>query len=594
MSRRSTALVLLVALAVSLVYIVEQVPFEPTGLATEWERPTRLDLPSEWRTSTTQLLHTSWIELPAEAGYSELPLMELGELNRSKLYASAWTAALLRQVNMHPDPETVQSLAPWLRQLVENNFVMDDGFPQLQNLYLYHLLRSSLGQLVDCSACLATLHSLQDSSGLFRWAPDEPPDLAATQVAVELLVALNAGDEIVSVTRKKLQELLETKDWTMTTTPMTLMNETAPLLIASQQLGLQLPPAAVHYIRNLSQQVPAQGMDPLSIEVLLQLAKLNLLIGERLELPLDFREKVKEIRRPEGGYALAANQDLDPQYTYKIQELIELVYGEHPTPEAASWADSLFYGDSWYAGRSLKPNVKDTYYGLMVAELLGETVPNRDKVIRFLRRRVQELIATDIANAVQPKISEELYFAVSGLTLLSANDWPAGTKEWLERALDLATAQGSDGDLRVLRNLTGTAHQIGVRLSSPTRDRVIELLRKQTPIQRAEIEQAYLVAEIALAVDLPIDHLRATPVVETALQTLDHSPTDQAPITLFSWFRTVQMLRILDSARAQSLLPQAHEFVMARMDSGSGIAPTQDLPPSLRSTAEGLMLLSLR
>ncbi|MEW6448765.1 MAG: hypothetical protein AB1426_11915 [Bacillota bacterium] len=126
------------------------------------------DLPLAWHQATGRLVDSAWVCRSGKAGYAEPPDFPIGQVTKEKLYASAWTAALLRQVNETVSPNVLALLDPWLDQLAQQEFSFSDGFPKLHNLYLYYLLQTSLGKTVNKAACLRVLPKLRHSSGLYR------------------------------------------------------------------------------------------------------------------------------------------------------------------------------------------------------------------------------------------------------------------------------------------------------------------------------------------------------------------------------------------------------------------------------------------
>jgi len=126
-------------------------PSEKATVANSMVKEIPAELPLEWHQTAGKLLDSAWVSGPEEAGFAEPPDVQLGQVTKDKLYASAWTAALLGQANETVSSDILALLHPWLDQLVQQEFNFPGGYPRLHNLYLYHQIQTSLDQPVDNS-----------------------------------------------------------------------------------------------------------------------------------------------------------------------------------------------------------------------------------------------------------------------------------------------------------------------------------------------------------------------------------------------------------------------------------------------------------
>lgn len=119
-------------------------PAEKAAVTSPSVRTIYTDLPPEWRLATSRFVDSAWVCRSGEAGYIEPPVVPIGQVTKEKLYASAWTAALLQQGNETVSPDVLALLDPWLDQLVHQGFTVSDGYPKLHNLYLIPLQKAAI------------------------------------------------------------------------------------------------------------------------------------------------------------------------------------------------------------------------------------------------------------------------------------------------------------------------------------------------------------------------------------------------------------------------------------------------------------------
>ncbi|AFV11958.1 hypothetical protein Tph_c17550 [Thermacetogenium phaeum DSM 12270] len=559
------------------------------------------DLPLEWRRATGRLVDSAWVCGSGEAGYAEPPVVPIGQVTKEKLYASAWTAALLHQANETVSPDVLALLDPWLDQLVQQEFTVSDGYPKLHNLYLYYLLRTSLGKTVDKAVCLRELLKLRHTNGLYSWDEGTAPELDATQVAANLLVFLNAPEEALSPTRRALQTLLNS-EWTAAPDSKTaLMKQGGPLILAAYRLHVPFDRSQARaFVAEWTTKTLEQiGNDPFSIEVLLQLAELHQAVGSRLTLPLMLIQEITSKRGIDGGFSIQPDQGLEPQYTFKVQKLLLLVAGIPPEPTAARKAAQRFRGDSWYTTGPSRPDILDTYYGLAVSRLLNIKVPKESLVAKFLQVRLEQLTASPPDPKSVRKSAAEIYYILASRELLDQPFMVSGrVSSWIKEALYCAVDEGSVADFRDLGHLTGAAALLQIKIKKSLQTKITSLMLRPEHLNGDELNNAFWIAQITRALGLPPDKLRQAPSVATTLSVKDEGGgfrhASSAPFPdLYSTYKTLEVFRTFAPNRAKGVLPRVKDYVRSCLDPKGGIVAAPGLSPTLRSTFEGLTLLSL-
>lgn len=551
----------------------------------------------EWRQATAQLLMISWMDGPEGAGYVEVPVAVPGEPTSEKLYTSAWTAALLRQAGLEPSARTVAAMHDWLEKLVRANFTYDNGFPTLYNLYLYHLLQTSLGQPVDREASLRTLARLRRPDGLYAWERGGKTELPATQIATELLVALDVGPELLAPTREAVLKLLGDPQWQEIQDPKEAILEVGgPLLLSAHNLGLPLNARAREFVAEWNRRLQnATSTDPVMVEILLQLARLNQVIGQRLTLPSEYLGELQSLRTATGGFSLQPGLPLEPQYTYKVQQLLQMAANIPPRPEAARHADSRFWGDSWVPYRLTQPNVIDTYHGLVVARLLEEAVPDEAAVADFLSARLQAITASQPGDDEMARAAQELNYALRARELLSKPfPLPESVTSWVATSLNRSIS-AETVDLSTLSFLVEAAAYLGVPVD---RKSIEAAIQKALYSEDSVLDVATMLTRIARALDLPADTFRQHPAVKNALSLTPigggYKAFGGAPSPdLLSTFKAVEVLQFFAPDQAAAVLPAVRQFVRTLQNPNGGFQMAPDESPMLRSTAEGLLLLCM-
>ena len=554
--------------------------------------------PAQWRQATIRLLSVSWVRGPEGAGYVELPPLPRGEVTKMKLYTSAWTAALLHQAGIKASAEQIQSMHGWVQKLVDSNFNHEHGFPTLHNVYLYHLLQTSLDQPVDRAACLRALVKLRHPNGLYGWEEGGEPELDATQVATELLVALDVNPEVVAPTRQAVLQLLRESHWQEETdAKVAILEVGGPLLLAAHYLGLPLGAEAKEFVDRWNEQLHnPPGTGPLMVEVLLQLARLNQVFDQPLSISSTYLDKLQSLRTTVGAFSIQPGLEMDPQYTYKIQQLLLLAANISPKPDAALHARGRFWGDSWMPYMQTQPNVVDTYHGLLVARLLGQPIPDEQAVAEFLLDRIRTITATQPAAEELPGASRELNYSLRARELL-ANPFPLPDElaKWVETALHQALVDSQVRDVRAIAFLTEVSSHLGVQMDP----KAVVVALQNAPYEKADIlDVAFMLSRVGRILDLPADAIRQHPAVQAVLdmnpsgggyRAVENAPTPDVSST----YKAVEVLKFFAPKQADAMLPAVRDFVYSLQDPDGGVRFIPGGATMLRSTAEGLLLLGM-
>ncbi|HEY8343215.1 MAG TPA: hypothetical protein VIK75_09550 [Calditerricola sp.] len=556
------------------------------------------ELPLAWRQATAQLLNVSWVRGPDGAGYVEPPPMTTGEVTKQKLYTSAWTSALLHQAGLQPDPRQMAAMRGWLDNLVRSDFTFSDGYPPLHNLYLYSLLQTSLGQPLDRSASLRTLLKLRKPNGLYSWEENGKAELTATQIATELLVTLKAESEILAPTRKAILKLLSEGRWLEAEDPKeALLDVGGPLLLSAHNLGLPLDAQAKTFVDKWTRQLQTPtSTSPLMVEILLQLARLNQAIDQPFTLSSEYLEQLQSLRTAVGGFSPEPDLELEPQYTYKVQQLLQLAADIPPRPEAARHAAVRFWCDSWVAYMKTRPTAIDTYHGLMVARFLGEPVPDEAAVANFLANRLRAISATQPSTEELARAAQELSYVLRARELLTHPfPLPDGITTWVETALNQVISAGTATEISTLSFLTEAAAYLGIAVD---RKEVEAALQKASYRKDKFLDVAVAITRAARSLGLPADTFRQHPAVQTVLSLTPISggyraATDAPVPDLFSTFKVVEVLQFFAPEQATTVLPAVRDFVRSLQAPVGGFRVLPGQSPMLRSTALGLLLLGM-
>lgn len=556
------------------------------------------EVSEDWRQSTAQFLRLASVQGLEAAGYMEPPSLFPGKATKLKLYTSAWTAALINQVGLQSDPEKTAAMRGWINELVQSDFTFDGGSLTLHNLYPYYLLQSSLGQPVDRAASLRALVKLRQPNGLYAWDERGKAELAATQIATELLAGLGVYQEIMAPTREALLELLADSSWQEATDAKEALTQTGgPLLLSAYHLGLPLDSRATEFVSQWNQQFQEpSNADLVTVEFLFQLVKLNHATGQTLTLSPEFQERLQSLRNASGGFSPNHELEFEPQLTYKVQEILRMTTDVHLLPEAAHHAADRFWGDSWVAHSLTQPKVIDTYNGLTVARILDQPVPDESAITAFLSARIETITANQPAVEQLAGAARELNYALQARELLTDPfELPDGTTEWVKTAADRVIIASTDAEVDTVSFLVEASARLGVALNPNAAIRALE--GASYPEERF-LEEAFLLTRAARALNVPPDVFRQHPAVEGVLSL---TPTDggyrvvaDAPVPdLFSTYKVLEVLRFFAPDQAIEVLPAVRDFVRSLQDPTGGFQGMPGGSPMLRSTAEGLLLLGM-
>ncbi|MEW6448322.1 MAG: hypothetical protein AB1426_09575 [Bacillota bacterium] len=175
---------------------------------------------------------------------------------------------------------------------------------------------------------------------------------------------------------------------------------------------------------------------------------------------------------------------------------------------------------------------------------------------------------------------------------------PSRVRSWISEALYLAVDEGSVADFRDLGYLTGAAALLQIKINKSLQTKIASLMLQPEHPNGDKLNNAFWITRITRALDLAPDKLRQAPSVAVTLSMKDegggfrHVRSARFP-DLYSTYKTLEVFRTFAPDQAKELLPRVKDYVRSCLAPKGGIVPAPGLSPTLRSTFEGLTLLSL-